>query len=120
MAIIRFLADTDLDQGIVSGCRRREPTMDFLSANDAKREGVADLEVLRIAAVQGRILVSHDFKTMPRHFAEFLQSHGFSPGVLLMKQTSQIGAAIEALVLIWAATDAEEWTNRILRIPPER
>ena len=48
--MIRFPADADLDEGIVSGCRRREPTMDFRSARDAKLEGVPDPEVLRIAA----------------------------------------------------------------------
>ena len=57
--MIRFLADADLDEGIVSGCRRKEPTIDFLSANDAKLEGVPDPEALRIAADQDRILVSH-------------------------------------------------------------
>ena len=115
--MIRFLADADLDEGIVSGCRRREPTMDFLSANDAKLEGVPDSEVLRIAAEQERILVSHDFKTMPGHFGRFLQASGSSPGVFLVKQHSPIGPVIEELVLIWSATDAEEWKNRIVRIP---
>jgi hypothetical protein len=33
--MIRLLADADLDEGIVSGCLRREPAMDFLSVNDA-------------------------------------------------------------------------------------
>ena len=82
--MIHFLADADLDEAIVSGCRRREPTMDFLSANDANLEGVPDPEVLRIAAEQDRILVSHDFKTMPHHFGQFLVSSGSSPGVFLV------------------------------------
>ena len=55
--------------------------MDFLSASDADLEGVPDPEVLAIAADQDRILVSHDFQTMPRRFAEFLQARGSStPG----------------------------------------
>ena len=29
------MADADLNEGIVAGCLRREPTMDFLSANEA-------------------------------------------------------------------------------------
>ena len=99
--MIRFLADADLDEGIVSGCRRREPAMDFLSANHAKLEGVPDPEVLRIAAEQDRILVSHDFKTMPNHFGQFLQASGSGPGVFLVKQHSPIGPVIEELVLIW-------------------
>ncbi|MBI3683889.1 MAG: DUF5615 family PIN-like protein [Acidobacteria bacterium] len=78
--------------------------------------GVPDPEVLRIAAEQGRILVSHDFKTMPHHFGRFLQASGSSPGVFLVKQSAPIGPVIAELVLIWSATDAEEWKNRILRI----
>jgi hypothetical protein len=72
--VIRFLADADLNEGIVTGCLRREPSMDFLSANEANLEGVPDPQVLALAAERNRILVSHDFQTMPRHFGEFLQA----------------------------------------------
>lgn len=99
--MIRFLADADLNEGIVAGCLRREPTMDFLSANEANLEGVPDPEVLALATEQGRILVSHDFQTMPRHFGDFLQTRGSSPGVLLVPQYLPIGATIEELLLIW-------------------
>jgi len=60
--------------------------MDFLSANDARLESVPDPEVLTLAATEGRILVSHDFQTMPQHFGDFLQAHGFTPGVILVPQ----------------------------------
>jgi hypothetical protein len=56
--VIRFLADADLDYAIDSGCKRREPAIDFLSANDANLEGVPDPTVLALAAEQDRILVS--------------------------------------------------------------
>lgn len=54
---------------------------------------------------------------MPRHFGDFLQARNSSPGVLLVPQRLPVGDAIEDLVLIWAASDADEWQNRILRIP---
>ena len=57
--------------------------MDFLSANEANLEGVPDPKVLALAAQEDRILVTHDFQTMPRHFGYFVQSTGSSPGVLL-------------------------------------
>jgi hypothetical protein len=93
--------------------------MDFLSANGADLEGVPDPEVLALAlaAAEDRILVSHDFHTMPRHFGNFLQAGNSSPGVLLVPQRLPVGEAIEELVLIWAASDTDEWQNRILRIP---
>ncbi len=71
--MIRFLADADLKDAIVSGCVRREPAMDFLSANAANLHDLPDPEVLRIAAQEDRILVSHDFQTMPQHFGDFFR-----------------------------------------------
>lgn len=104
--MVRFLADADLNQGIVAGCLRREPAMDFLSANQANLAGVPDPRVLALAAEQDRILVSHDFQTMPHHFGDLLQACGSSPGVLLVPQYMPIGEAIEELLLIWGASDA--------------
>jgi len=53
----RFQADADLNHKIVLGLRRRELSVDFLSANDGRVVGVPDPDVLRIAAESGRIRV---------------------------------------------------------------
>ncbi len=58
---VRFLADANLHHAIVSGCLRRESSMDFLSANVAGLESMPDPDVLALAARQNRILVTHDF-----------------------------------------------------------
>ena len=110
--MIRFLR-----HAIVSGCRLRERALDFLPANETSLESVPDPEVLARAAEQDRIPVTHDFQTMPRHFADFLQAHGLGPRVLLMPQHLPVADAIEEFVLIWPATDRQEWEIRILRIP---
>ena len=115
--MIRFLADADLNYAIVKGCRRLDRAPDFLSANEADLQGVPDPEVLAIAAEQNRILVTCDIETMPRHFGKFLMSRGSSPGVFLVSQSSEIGEIVDELVLSWAASDAEEWENRIVKVP---
>jgi len=112
----RFQADADFNQRIVLGLRRREPAVDFRDASAGGVIGVADSAVLRIAAESGRILVSHDRKTIPRHLARFLQDQS-SPGVILVSQDLDIGAAIEDLLIIWAASDAEEWRNQLGFVP---
>ncbi len=91
--------------------------MDFLSANESNLEAVPDAEVLAFAAQQNRILVTSDLRTMPRYFGEFLEAHGGCPGVFLVKQRAPVADVIEALVMVWAASDADEWKNRILEIP---
>ena len=58
----------------------------------------------------------HDHQTMPRHFAEFVVLNT-SPGVLLIPQHLSIAAAAEDLLLIWNATEGEEWINRICYLP---
>jgi hypothetical protein len=115
--MVRFLADASLHHAIVAGCSRREPSIDFLSAHAARLNGVSDRDVLALAAKLDRILVTHDFQTMPKHFAEFLASGGSSPGVFLVKQRTPLAAVIEELVLVWAASEAKDWMNRILEIP---
>ena len=112
----RFQADADLNHKIVVGLRRREPSVDFLSAHEGGVVGASDPEVLRISAQSGRILLSHDRKTMPGHFVRFREMLS-SPGLIIISQDLDIGAAIDDLVLIWLATDAEEWVDQLGFVP---
>jgi hypothetical protein len=41
----------------------------------------------------------------------------FSPGVFVVSQYTPVADVIEELILKWAASDADEWTNRIVGIP---
>ena len=113
---VRFQADADLNQIIVRATRRREPSIDFQTAHAARLEGLDDTKVLELAADEGRVLVTHDRRTMPKHFADLISSKT-SAGVVIISQKLPISQAVEDLVLIWAATEAEEWINRILVLP---
>ena len=113
---ISFQADADLNQKIVKATLRREPAIDFLTAHAANLSGLPDPEVLKLAAQDGRILVSHDQTTMPSHFAEFINSET-SPGLIISPQHLPIISVVEALILIWAIDEAEEWINRIRYLP---
>jgi hypothetical protein len=115
--MVRFLADASLHNAIVTGCRRREPAIDFLSAHEAKLEGVPDPCVLTFATKENGILVTSDLRTMPHHFGDFLAASGRCAGVFLVKQRAPLADVIEALVLVWAASAADEWNNRIVEIP---
>lgn len=113
---VRFQADANLDVRIIRGLKRRQPETDFRSGEEAGLIGLSDPEVLRMAADSNRVLVSHDQRTMPGHFAAFVASHT-SPGVIIVSQEISIGVAIEELLLIWVASQAEEWRNRLVWVP---
>jgi hypothetical protein len=112
----RFQADADFNHRIVVGLRRRERALDIRDAHEGGVIGIEDSAVLRIAAEFGRILISHDRKTMPAHFAQFLQRNS-SPGLIIISQDLDIGAAIEDLLIIWAASDEEEWRDQLGFLP---
>lgn len=113
---IRFQADADLNQIIVMATLRREPSLDFHTAVAAGLASLSDREVLGLAARSGRILVTHDLKTMPRHFAEFIATES-SPGLLVIPQHLSVATVVEDLRLIWFTTEAEEWVNRVSFLP---
>ena len=62
------------------------------------------------------VLVTHDQKTMPSHFAAFIAT-ATSPGVLIIPQRLPIATAVEDILLIWSTMDAEEWRNTIRFLP---
>ena len=111
------MADADLNKAIVTGLIRREPSLDFLTAQAAGLRGLNDFAVLALAAQQQRVLVSHDVSTMPSHFRSFSEAGNQSSGVFLIPQTLEIGTAIEELLLIWLATEASEWNGRMDWLP---
>jgi hypothetical protein len=53
---------------------------------------------------------------MPAHFARYTVAAP-SPGVVLLREAIPIAIAIEELVLIGSASEAEEWTGRLVWIP---
>jgi hypothetical protein len=112
----RFQADADFNHKIVVGLRRREPAADFQGAREGGVIGLSDPEVLSLAADSGRIVISHDRRTMPGHFARFRETRS-SSGIIIVSQELDIGAAIEDLLLIWEATDAEEWVDGLGFVP---
>ena len=114
---VRFQADADLDGRVLRGLKRAAPEIDIRSAADAYLAGIPDIEVLRRVAEEGRVLVSQDRRTMPVYFRQYVNSGAKSAGVILLRERVSIAAAIEELVLVWSASEADEWINRLVWIP---
>ena len=113
---IRFQADADLRVPIIKGLRRREPSIDFATAHEAGLAGLDDRAVLKLAASNGRVLVSHDVSTMPEEFSRFIQERT-SPGVILISQELSYREAIEGLLRVWSSTEAEDWEDVLSFLP---
>lgn len=111
-----FLADENLNAKIITGLLRREPAIDFKTAKSADLLGSPDPEVLLVAARENRILVSHDRDTMAAHFSSFIET-ARSSGLIIVSQKINVGEAIEQILLVWAASEMDEWVNRVAYLP---
>jgi hypothetical protein len=114
---LRFQADADLKHAIVQAGRQREPGIDFASAAESNLEGVGDAELLERAAQEGRILVSHDRRTMLTYFRARLEAGKSSPGLFVVSQGAPLRPVVSVIVLIWAASELSEWRDQVHHLP---
>jgi hypothetical protein len=117
MSRSRFLADHDRNEHIVDGTLRREPALEFIRARDVGLGDRPDPEVFAFSAAQGLLLVSHDVNTMPAHAYARLEAGEPLADLLMVRQTQPIGPVIDSLVLIWSASEAEEWQGQVHFLP---
>jgi len=113
----RFLADEDLRMEIVHAARRLEPALEILVVGEVAPKGIDDSAILDFAFRERLIVVSHDVSTLRPEAERRVRDGRGIAGVLLAPQRSLSRAVAESLMLIWAASDAEEWIDRIEFIP---
>lgn len=113
---VRFLADANFNQKIVRGLLIREPAIDFELPEAVIPEKTPDPQILDLAESLGRVLVSHDVRTMPVWFQQCVEQRRCA-GLILVPGKLSVRDAIEDLLLIWQVTEAEEWLNDMKRLP---
>ncbi len=113
----RFLADHDLNEHILDGLLRREPAVEVIRARDLGLADRPDGELLKYAASERWLIISHDVNTMPAYAHKRLEAGQTISGLLMVRQTQPIGPVIGSLILIWSASEAEEWQDQICFLP---
>lgn len=113
----RYLCDNDVNENILSGIERLEPTLEFFRVRERGWARLPDATLLEHAAAEGLIVVSHDTNTMSAAAKRRLLANLPMPGLFLIDQSLPIGIAIDQLITIWAASEAEEWTSLIIKLP---
>lgn len=88
-----------------------------MTALDAGLSEVEDQELILWAAANRRVLLTHDRKTMPKHFAALLEQNNNLAGVLVVPRRLPIAQAIEELEIIISCSTTEEWENIIKILP---
>src|SRR5947209_5274629 len=113
----RFLADNDLNDYVITGLLRREPAIEFLRVRDVGLERSPDPVVLEYASRERFIIVSHDVNSMSAYAYQRIATGSPMTGLFLVRQTDPVMPVIEELILIWSASEAEEWVGIVEFLP---
>jgi hypothetical protein len=115
--MLTLLIDQDFNHHILRGLSRRIAKLDALTAHQAGLGAVTDSQLLAEAARIGRVTVTHDKKTMPRHAAARISNGEVVSGVIVVPRKMAIAKAIDDLEIIVACSDKTDWHNVIRYLP---
>jgi hypothetical protein len=115
--MIRFLSDEDFNGRIVRGLLLRKSNLDLLRVQDVGLSGADDGAILEWADKHGRLLLTHDGRTMPKHVRNRLAAGAHLPGVLIVDDLAAIGLCLEDILLVAECSDERDWEDKIVYLP---
>jgi hypothetical protein len=89
---MRFLADENFNNRVLAGLRIALPDIDVIRVQDSEIYGFPDPAVLNWAAINGRIILTHDVQTMTKYAYERIEAGLPMPGVIEVDSDLPIGA----------------------------
>jgi len=115
--MIRFAADVNFNNDILRGLLRRKPDLNIIRLQDVGLSESDDPSVLKWAAKEGRILLTHDVRTITFYAYERMRANKPMPGIFEISRKIALGVAIEDLLLIVECSHANAWEDRIVYFP---
>ncbi len=115
--MIRFVADENFNHTITRGLKNRQPDIDIVRVQDAGLSGASDETVLEWAAREGRVLLTHDVKTVTRYAYQRVRSRKPMPGVVEVNRRLSIAVAVEEVLLLAECCLPTELEAQVLYVP---
>lgn len=112
---LRFLADENFDGRVNAALVVRG--VDVVRAQDVGLSGADDPSLLSWAAVEGRVVLTHDRKTMPDFAFDRVAAGEAMPGVIVVSTTGSIQVVVDTLLLFDGASLPGEYEGQIVNIP---
>jgi hypothetical protein len=103
---LRFVTDENFNNDLLRALLRRLPNLDIIRVQNTAIAGADDPTLLAWAAAERRILLTHDVRAdLPM------------PGVVEVAGNADPGDALDDLVVMISASDADEWPNQVRFVP---
>src|SRR6266516_566362 len=110
--MLRLLADENFNHDIVRAVLRRRPGLDLVRTQLIGLSKVHDADILAWAAIEQRILLTHDVRTMTGFAIERVRRGETMAGVFVVHQEGAVRSAIiDDLVLLDGCSETSEWSD---------
>jgi predicted nuclease of predicted toxin-antitoxin system len=115
--VIRLLVDQNFNGHIVDGLMRRDPDLDLVHVRDVDLAAAPDPTILEWAAMQDRVLLTFDRRTIPPFAYARVAAGQRMPGVFLVSDNMPTGQAIDEILLAVHCLSPDECKDIIKYFP---
>jgi predicted nuclease of predicted toxin-antitoxin system len=115
--MIRLLTDENVNNNTLRGLARRLPQLDFVSVRDVGLASSPDLVLLKWAANEQRIILTHDRKTLVRDANQLVAQGEPMAGVIFVPDQLEIGRAINDLEMALECYTESEMRGTVKYLP---
>jgi hypothetical protein len=116
--MLKLAADENFNNDILRGLLRRNPELDIVRVQDIPEvAGQEDPVVLEWAAQEGRVLLTHDVRTITKYAYERTAAGLPMPGVFEIKRSVPMGVTIEEILILAECSVEGEWEGQVRYLP---
>jgi hypothetical protein len=115
--VIALAVDENFDHHVLRALVRRVPDLDFCTVQQAGLAGANDLAVLEWAAREGRVLLTHDVRTVTKFAYERIERGDIVPGVIEVPSRASVSDVLDDLELVITCATDDDLRDRVLFVP---
>ena len=109
--MIKLYLDEDVPEAVALALKLRG--YDVLTVREALKKGLSDIDQLKLASLEERILFTHNIADFSMLHKEFTKNGWQHKGIIVSKQWP-IGVIVNALLKLLSTLTSEMATNQIL------
>lgn len=120
---LRFLIDENLRGRLLQAIAKRNFNSEFpidafqVGDSDCPELGTLDIDLLKWAALNGRVVLSRDRETLTSDFNAFIQDGTSHPGLIILRRGCTIPEIVDFLEIVSAVGQSEDFAD-VIRFGP--
>jgi predicted nuclease of predicted toxin-antitoxin system len=115
--MLTLLSDENFNGDVVQGLRRGVAGVDLVRVRDVELMGAEDPALLEWAALNGRVILTHDRNTFPGFALDRVKAGQPMPGVIVVSDLMPVGRALEELELVLLCFEAADCDQQVIYLP---